>query len=76
MKLLGNVIKSVSDKRVYKALQLPNELQCLIIGDLEAEKSSASLSVGAGSLQDPVDAQGLAHYLEHMLFMGTEKYPN
>ena len=28
------------------------------------------MSVGVGSLQDPMKAQGLAHYLEHMLFMG------
>lgn len=34
------------------------------------------MSVGVGSLQDPLEAQGLAHYLEHMLFMGTTKYPN
>lgn len=28
-----------------------------------------------GSLCDPKEAQGLAHFLEHMLFMGTTKYP-
>lgn len=33
MKVLGNVIKSVSDKRTYKAIQLDNQLQCLIISD-------------------------------------------
>ena len=26
-------------------------------------------------MADPAEAQGLAHFLEHMLFMGTEKYP-
>lgn len=39
-------------------------------------KSSAALSMGVGSLRDPQTAQGLAHYLEHMLFMGTAKYPD
>ena len=76
MKLLGTVIKSATDRRVYKAVQLPNKLECLIISDSEAEKSSSSMSVAAGSFQDPLEVQGLAHYLEHMLFMGTEKYPN
>ena len=76
MKILGNVIKSKSDNRIYRAIQLPNQIDCLIISDHEAEKSSTSLSVGIGSLLDPIDAQGLAHYLEHMLFMGTTKYPN
>ena len=38
--------------------------------------STAALSMGVGSFKDPRTAQGLAHYLEHMLFMGTEKYPD
>lgn len=29
-----------------------------------------------GSYSDPEDIPGLAHFLEHMLFMGTEKYPD
>lgn len=76
MRVLGNVIKSKSDNRLYKAIKLKNEIECLIISDQEAKKSSAAMSVGVGSLQDPIEAQGLAHYLEHMLFMGTTKYPN
>jgi predicted Zn-dependent peptidase len=47
----------------------------LVISDKDAQKSAAALSVGVGSFSDPLDAQGLAHYLEHMLFMGTSKYP-
>jgi len=38
-------------------------------------KSAAALVVGAGSFHDPPFAQGMAHFLEHMLFMGTTKYP-
>jgi len=34
------------------------------------------MSVEVGSLQDPDARQGLAHFLEHMLFLGTEKYPD
>ena len=34
------------------------------------------MSVGVGSFADPPDAQGLAHFLEHMLFMGSRKYPD
>ena len=75
MKILGNIIKSKSDKQLYKAFQLNNKLTCLAISDEEAEKSAAALSVSVGSLLDPQETQGLAHYLEHMLFLGTEKYP-
>ena len=39
-------------------------------------KSSAALSMAVGSFRDPTTARGLAHYLEHMLFMGTAKYPD
>ncbi len=35
---------------------------------------SASLQA-VGSLQDPDDFLGLAHYLEHMLFYSSAKYP-
>ncbi len=33
------------------------------------------LAVNAGSLNEPVVGSGIAHYLEHMLFNGTEKFP-
>lgn len=35
-----------------------------------------SLGVEAGSLSNPNEALGLAHFLEHMLFMGSKKYPS
>ncbi|CAH8534824.1 unnamed protein product [Schistosoma turkestanicum] len=42
--------------------------------DQEA-KSAAALCVRVGSFSDPVEAQGLSHFLEHMVFMGSVKYP-
>lgn len=38
-------------------------------------KAAATILVGAGSMYDPESCQGLAHFLEHLLFMGSEKYP-
>ena len=75
MKKIANLIKSRSDKRLYLYKQLPNKLKCLLISDLDADKSAASVNVNVGALLDPLEYQGLAHFLEHMLFMGTEKYP-
>jgi insulysin len=72
---MPDIIKSKSDNRIYKHLTLPNKLQCIIISDSEADKSAASLDVKVGSCLDPKPFYGLAHFLEHMLFMGTEKYP-
>ncbi|KAF5827025.1 Metalloenzyme, LuxS/M16 peptidase-like protein [Dunaliella salina] len=40
------------------------------------KKAAAAMAVGIGSLSDPDDLPGLSHYLEHMLFMGSTKYPN
>lgn len=33
------------------------------------------MAVAAGSFNDPADHEGLAHFCEHMLFLGTGKYP-
>ena len=72
----GEIIKSKSDKRTYKYITLPNLIDCILIQDDEADKSSAALDVsGIGATLDPKEFQGLAHFLEHMLFMGSEKYP-
>ena len=77
MKRLAKVIKSPNDKNLYRVIQLgSNQLKCLLIKDSETKKSAAAMNVGIGSLQDPIDYQGLAHFLEHMLFMGSTKYPD
>ncbi|DBA04210.1 TPA: hypothetical protein N0F65_004318 [Lagenidium giganteum] len=41
-----------------------------------SRRSGACLTVGVGSFAEPMELPGLAHYLEHMLFMGSEKYPD
>nr|XP_037872311.1 nardilysin [Bombyx mori] len=44
--------------------------------DFDEEKLAAcALCVGVGSYSDPAEIQGLAHFVEHMVFMGSEKYP-
>lgn len=72
----GQVFISPNDERAYKTLVLPNQLEVILVSDPASEKSAASLSVGVGLLQDPMSQQGMAHYLEHMLFLGTERYPD
>lgn len=69
------VIKSENDDREYRYITLKNKLRVLLISDAAAEKSAAALDVYIGHNQNPADRQGLAHFLEHMLFLGTEKYP-
>lgn len=75
-KYISNEIKkSPNDTRKYRALVLNNDLTVLIISDSDTNSSASALCVGVGSLSDGKVA-GLAHYLEHMLFMGSEKYPD
>lgn len=69
-------ISGASDPRAFRYLTLPNQLPVLLVSDPSADKAAAALDVAVGSGSDPADRLGLAHYLEHMLFLGTDKYPN
>uniref|UniRef100_A0A453FNW9 Insulin-degrading enzyme n=2 Tax=Aegilops tauschii subsp. strangulata TaxID=200361 RepID=A0A453FNW9_AEGTS len=77
MAAAGNVefIRARSDKREYRRLLLPNALECLLISDADTDKAAACMEVGVGSFSDPEGLEGLAHFLEHMLFYASEKYP-
>ncbi len=66
---------AVAGTRETKTLTLENGLDVLLVFDPEVHRSATALSVGVGHLFDPKDKMGLAHYLEHMLFLGTKKFP-
>ena len=61
------------DKRSIKGIELANKIKIILISDPDINMSSCSIAVGAGYLQD--EFNGTAHFLEHLLFMGSEKYP-
>ncbi|MFK7976837.1 MAG: insulinase family protein [Halioglobus sp.] len=69
-------VQSQNDDYEYRLLTLDNQMQVLLISDPDAPKAAASLSVNVGSGDNPPEREGLAHFLEHMLFLGTEKYPD
>ncbi|XP_037720814.1 insulin-degrading enzyme isoform X1 [Drosophila subpulchrella] len=73
---LNNIEKSLQDTRDYRGLQLENGLKVLLISDPKTDVSAAALSVQVGHMSDPTNLPGLAHFCEHMLFLGTEKYPH
>jgi len=68
--------QSPNDPKHYQAITLPNGLRVLLVENNETKKSAAALAVNVGHFNDPVDRQGMAHFLEHMLFLGTKKYPD
>ena len=72
----NNIVQSPNDQREYRSVILDNGLKVVLVSDTDADKSAASLAVNVGSGDDPQDRQGLAHFLEHMLFLGTEPFPD
>ncbi|KAK6202850.1 Metalloenzyme, LuxS/M16 peptidase-like protein [Scheffersomyces amazonensis] len=73
----SNIDKPVTDDRLYRLFKInSNDLHVLVINDPTADKSAASLDVNVGAFTDKqYNVPGLAHFCEHLLFMGTEKYP-
>ena len=65
--------KPLLDTREYRVIKLPNDLEALLIHDPETDKAAAAMDVNIGSFSDPEDMPGMAHAVEHLLFMGTEK---
>ncbi len=72
----GQPVKSPNDDYQYRLLTLDNELEVLLISDPDTPKAAAALDVMVGSGDNPAGRGGLAHFLEHMLFLGTDKYPD
>jgi len=57
--------------RIYT---LDNGLKVYLAPNPEVPRIRTSIMVKAGSKHDPAEATGLAHYLEHMLFKGTDRF--
>ncbi|MEO6630930.1 MAG: insulinase family protein, partial [Mucilaginibacter sp.] len=53
---------------------LKNGLTVILSPTPKQPRIQAFVAVKAGSKTDPADHTGLAHYLEHMMFKGTDKY--
>ena len=56
-----------------KKFVLDNGLTVILNPDPNAVGVYGAVAVKAGSKNDPADATGMAHYLEHLLFKGTDK---
>ena len=74
-----NIRKSRNDDYSYRYIQLENGLKVLLVSTADSANSTnsaASLDIRVGSFSDPTHLQGLAHLCEHVLFTGSEAYPN
>ena len=72
----SHVVRSANDHRSYSPLTLPNGLRVLLVEQPDAEKSAAAMAVNVGHFDDPKDREGLAHFLEHLVFLGSKNFPD
>jgi len=70
------VISSENDNRAFAVVTLGNGLETLLVSDPQADQGAAAADVGSGSWRDPPTIEGLAHFTEHMVFLGTMQHPN
>jgi len=56
--------------------QLPNGLDVVVIPDRRAPVVTHMVYYRNGAADDPHGKSGIAHFLEHLMFKGTEKHPD
>ena len=56
-----------------KTTKLDNGLKVVLCEDHSSPKVFGAVYVHAGSKNDPLEATGMAHYFEHIMFKGTDK---
>jgi insulysin len=70
-----NILKPPLDDRDYLAYILDNGLKVVLSSDPTSNEAGAAMDVHVGACSDPKQVAGLAHFNEHMLFLGTKDYP-
>ena len=73
-KIENNYETASNDPLNARIYTLDNGLKVYLTAYADAPRIQTNIAVRAGSKNDPADATGLAHYLEHMLFKGTDVY--
>lgn len=66
---------SPNDNKNYLAMTLDNGLRVVLVEQEDCHKNACSLVVNTGHFDDPSDRPGFAHFIEHLLFNGSKKYP-
>jgi insulysin len=65
-----------NETRIFETELLQNGIKTVYVNDPALNRTIVSVAVSIGSLSNPKEYQGLAHFLEHMLFLGSKKYPD
>ena len=64
-----------NENRKFTTFKLKNNIPVVYVKDENLEKPGFYFSVSTGYFSDPKTTPGLAHFLEHLIFMGSKKYP-
>ncbi len=62
------------DPMATQCYTLSNGLKVFLSVNHQSPRISAHIAVRTGSRNDPAETTGLAHYLEHLMFKGTQQY--
>ena len=62
------------DPTATKCYTLSNGLKVFLSENHQSPRISAHIAVRTGSRNDPAETTGLAHYLEHLMFKGTQQF--
>lgn len=54
--------------------RLHNNINYVVSMDSDAIVANVGIGIKVGSIHDPLEYMGMAHFLEHMLFLGSKKY--
>ncbi len=63
-----------NDPLKTKIYTLKNGLTVYLSANKDEPRAMGLIGVRAGSINDPTETTGLAHYLEHMMFKGTDNF--
>ncbi len=73
-KIENNYEEVIGDPLKARIYTLENGFKVYLTSYDDAPRIQTNIAVRAGSKNDPENATGLAHYLEHMLFKGTDVF--
>ena len=72
--MASSAIAQINNSLKVETYQLPNGFTVFLNQDTTATRVFGAVMVNAGSKHEDPKATGMAHYLEHLLFKGTEEY--
>ena len=75
-KLSRLIEKPMLDSRVFKFMELSNDIKIFLVQDNSTETSSFSLELSVGFNAETGEIPGVSHMLAHLILMNSKSYPN